>query len=144
MKCVVDTNVFIAALRPDEKSHLPCRDFLQRCLQTTTSMICPVIVLAEISGCIARAVRNPHEAEVVLLKFRKNPSLRLIPIDATIAESAARFAARLFLKGADAIYLATAKSSDAPLITLDDEILSRGQKVATVQTPDIWLANHPV
>lgn len=139
MKCVVDANVWVAAIRPGERDCDPCREFLRRCLQSAVIMVCPVLVLAEIAGCIARAVQSRHEAELALLKLQRNPCLRLVPILQPLAESAARIAARHFLKGADALYLATAQHHHATLITLDDEILKRGSSVVAVQTPGGWL-----
>lgn len=143
MKCVVDANVFVAALRASETEHVACRSFLQRCLQSTVTVICPAIILAEIAGCIARAMQSRSEAELALLKFQKHPGLRLLPVTEALAESAARLAARHFLKGADALYLATAKNAGTLLVTLDGEILSRGGSIVAVQTPAGWLADHP-
>ncbi|MBI4026534.1 MAG: PIN domain-containing protein [Verrucomicrobia bacterium] len=139
MKCVVDANVFVAAIRPGERDYDSCHEFLQESLQSAVTMICPVLILAEIAGCIARAVQSRSEAEVVVFKLQKNPCLRLVSIHQSLAESAARIAARQFLKGADALYLATAQHHHAPLITLDDEILRRGSPVVAVQTPEGWL-----
>ena len=142
MKCVVDANVFVAAIRSGERDCDSCREFLQQCLMSAAIMICPVIILAEITGCIARAVQSRHEAELALFKFQKNPCLRLVSVHQSLAESAAQIAARCFLKGADALYLATAQHHKATLITLDDEILKRGPLVVAVQTPAGWLKDH--
>ena len=49
------------------------------------------------------------------------------------------FAATLFLRGADAIYVAIAHLSDAVLLTYDAEVIKRVSKTIRVMTPDSWL-----
>lgn len=68
--------------------------------------------------------------------------VRAMPMDATSANESMRLAARLRLRGADAVYVALAAACREPLITLDAEMLERGRGVAEVLTPEQWLQNH--
>ena len=49
---------------------------------------------------------------------------------------------RCKLRGADAVYVALAEALEAPLISLDQEILDRSRRLATVQTPERWLQEN--
>jgi len=53
---------------------------------------------------------------------------------------AERVATTLFLRGADAIYVAAARLSDAVLLTYDAEVIARAAKTVCVMTPDDWLS----
>ena len=46
---------------------------------------------------------------------------------------------RHFLRAADAIYVTTARESKSTLVTLDEEMLSRGPGAVTTLTPADWL-----
>jgi len=50
-----------------------------------------------------------------------------------------RLAAKLRLRGADAVYVALAATCREPLITLDAEMLERGRGVVEAFTPEQWL-----
>jgi predicted nucleic acid-binding protein len=63
------------------------------------------------------------------------PGLRLLPIDHLLAQAAAALAGRLRLRGADAVYVATAASLRLPLITWDVEQRDRAAAVVDVRTP---------
>jgi predicted nucleic acid-binding protein len=53
-----------------------------------------------------------------------------------------RLAARLRLRGADAVYVALAAAYREPLITLDAEMFERASGVAEAFTPEQWLQTH--
>lgn len=68
-------------------------------------------------------------------QIQRLPRFRLVPLDAALARLAASLASQYSLRGADAVYVATARRLKAPLITLDDEQLRRGQAVVTTAAP---------
>jgi predicted nucleic acid-binding protein len=72
---------------------------------------------------------------VAVLRVLALPGLKLVALSEGLAQQAARRASRHFLKGADAIYVALAASSKAPLVTLDDEMLERGAEAVKTLTP---------
>ena len=61
--------------------------------------------------------------------------VRLVAVDRQLADGAARLAARLRLRGADAVYVALAERLDLPLVTLDSQQLERGGSVIDVRRP---------
>jgi predicted nucleic acid-binding protein len=56
-------------------------------------------------------------------------------VDESLAREAAELAARLRLRGADAVYVAVARKLDLPLVTWDAEQRERGGAAIVVRTP---------
>jgi len=52
-------------------------------------------------------------------------------------------AAACALRGADAVYVATARRMDATLLTLDRELRERAEPMAKVRTPGEWFETSP-
>ena len=65
--------------------------------------------------------------------------VRGVPLDASLAVESMRLAAKLRLRGADAVYVALAATCREPLITLDAEMLERARDVTETLTPEQWL-----
>jgi len=63
------------------------------------------------------------------------PSLRLLTIDEELARAAAGLAARLRIRGADAVYIAAAAQLHLPLVTWDVEQRERAARVVEVLVP---------
>jgi predicted nucleic acid-binding protein len=63
------------------------------------------------------------------------PGLRLVPVGAELGRQAARLAADLRLRGANAVYVAVAARLDIPLVTWDGEQLARAGGRVRVTTP---------
>lgn len=98
--------------------------------------IAPLQVLAEIAGAIARRTGQPELAEAAVNQIQRLPGLRLVPLDANLAKLAADLAGRHSLRGADAVYVATAQRLKVLRVTLDDEQLRRSRAVVTTLEPD--------
>jgi predicted nucleic acid-binding protein len=67
--------------------------------------------------------------------IQRLPTLRLVPIDADLALSAAELSGEHGMRGADALYVATALQLGVPLVTLDREQRLRASAVIVVETP---------
>ena len=61
--------------------------------------------------------------------------LRLVPLDSRLGRSAAQLAAEIVLRGADAVYVATAHHLNVPLVTWDREQQARADRLVAVQSP---------
>ncbi len=62
------------------------------------------------------------------------PSLQLYELNHRLAADAAEVASTCALRGADAIYVATAREAGATLITLDKEVRARAEGTIAVRT----------
>jgi predicted nucleic acid-binding protein len=93
------------------------------------------LVLAEVAGAISRRTRRPALAHQAVEVLQALQGLRLVSIDPPLAELAAKLASDYGLRGADAVYVATASHLGLPLCTLDSEQLRRSRAVVAASTP---------
>jgi len=54
MNCTVDANVFVAAVRLEEKHYTVSRGFLHRARAEAVTVFCPTLILPECAAAIAR------------------------------------------------------------------------------------------
>src|SRR5205809_958449 len=87
--------------------------------------IVPVLFLAEVAGAVSRQSGRAALGRQASNTILTNADFQLEVIDRSLAEAAARHAADLPLKGADAIYVALAERLGIPLVTWDNEQLIR-------------------
>lgn len=95
----------------------------------------PTIFLAEIGGAVARRTGEVALARRAVSTFTRLPSVELVPGTQRIGILAAAPAIDLRLRGADAVYIAVAAHLNAPLVTWDQEQLTRGSAAIAVKTP---------
>jgi predicted nucleic acid-binding protein len=67
--------------------------------------------------------------------IRQRPGIRLVGLDASLAEEAALLATDQGLRGADAVYLAVAARFGLPVVTWDLEMMHRAPAGVRVQMP---------
>jgi predicted nucleic acid-binding protein len=65
------------------------------------------------------------------------PTLRLASLDASLGQRAADIAATNRLRGADAVYVATALANGADLVTWDTEVVRRTAGLLQVVEPTL-------
>ena len=136
----IDGSVFVAAARVAEAQHADSMAFLNEVRTRGEEVYCPVLVLPECAAAIARRTGHPNLAEQIVLLIEQFPNLQLIALTLPLAQRTARIAGIHQLRGADAVYVATAETAGARLITWDVEMLNRGAAVVPTTTPTIWLA----
>jgi predicted nucleic acid-binding protein len=93
-------------------------------------------LLTEVAGAIARRTGKPELAHQAVKRLLNIPSLRLVASDQQLGTAAARLAADLRLRGADAMYVAVAYRLNIPLVTWDREQLERTQNFIVAYTPE--------
>lgn len=142
MKLVVDASVLIAFVLPDEAEHQNALRFIAACELAAHTIIIPTLAWPEVAGNVSRRRQDPAKAEIALLRISRIPRLKVIPLPEPFALAAARLAGRHSLRGADAVYVQTARSVRAKLVTLDGEMLTRAKAVIPTQTPADWLLEN--
>ena len=100
----------------------------------STQFISPTLLLVEVAGAIARRTNNPALGKRALGQLESLPGLRLVEMDQELVHEAALLAARLGLRGADAVYVATAQHLGLPLVTLDVHQRDRAQGQVTIES----------
>jgi predicted nucleic acid-binding protein len=132
---VVDASVWVARLVPQDVHYAASREWLERHIAQGGVVADPVLLLAEVAGAISRRTGEPALAHAAVAHLLRLPALRLVPIDARLARVAMQLAADLGLRGSDAVYVATAHELRVPLVTLDQDQLSRAGSRVSARAP---------
>ena len=143
MTVTIDACVWLAALAPAEPEHAASAELLQSLVARRIRVHQPTLFLVEVCATIARRTGDHALAVAAGDTIVGMPLLDLHALDDACAADAAGVAARCALRGADAVYVATARMAHATLITLDRDVLTRASAVAAVMSPTDWLAHRP-
>ena len=128
---VVDASVWLSYLVESDINHEASNSWLSGVLAEGEVIVAPVILLAEIAGAIARQTGNEALAQKTIDCLLSIPNLRLVIHDYGLSIQAARVAAALRLRGADASYVAVAATIGVPFVSWDKEQLMRAKVVTT-------------
>lgn len=131
----IDTSVWVNSFDQREPGHAISRQVLTLLSAQTLPIIVPTLVLAEVAGAISRTQGNPGQAQAFALALGNLPNVTLVALDTALAHQTLMLAAQYGLRGADAVYAATALQTGCTLITLDNEQLNRLAGVVLAQTP---------
>ncbi len=132
---VVDASVWVSIFLRADAFYAASRDWLHRSLSVDTPLVTPTLLPVEVAGAVARRTGNIALGQAAHTNLLRTRTLRLVNVDAVLAQTAADLAARLQLRGADAVYAAVALRLSAPLITWDQELLDRAGTVVQTQQP---------
>jgi predicted nucleic acid-binding protein len=136
----LDANIFVRDASPGDPDHAVCHALIAQLYQSSTRIVLPNLVLAEIAGALSRTFRDPIRARLAVDLLRDWHTIQLIPLDDALAQEAAELAADHALRSADAIYVAVARKHGCTLVSLDREQRERAAPVVRVLTPDAALA----
>lgn len=137
----LDANVFVSAARPQEVGFSTSVRLLAQLQAENVSLCSSVLLLPEVAGALARRIGDPGRGRELVRWLRLLPNLSLLALDETLAERAGEIAAACFIKGPDAVYVATAERAGATFVTWDAEVAERAAGVVRVETPAGWLAS---
>lgn len=132
---VVDASVWVSRLVPLDSHHEASRTWFGRRIDEGELVAMPSIVLPEVAGAIAWRTGSPELGSRAVALLQELPTSRLVPVDGPLAVLAAELAARLQLRGADAVYVVLAQRLALPLVTWDREQLARAAGAVTAMTP---------
>lgn len=127
--------MWVAALKASEPGHLESRDYLERAIDQGDLPAAPTLVLPEVAAALARGLADPAAALAATDFLIEGGLVRLHAVSAALAALAADLTRDARVRGADAVYLALAKTLGVPLVTLDQQQLARGRDVARTFTP---------
>lgn len=134
----VDASVWIGFLDRNDPFHSASDSLLQRLQASSTPYYSPEFAALEIACALARRQRDAQAGRTAASLLRRNSRLQLVDT-ARLLPIAEEFGCRLFLRGADALYAATAHLTSTPLVTWDRELIERTGAL----TPEQWLAGRP-
>jgi len=136
----IDSSVFVSAARPSEIGNAESTAFLTWVRNTRPRLFLPTLVLAEVAAALSRTGSEPGLAQQYAMAVGQLPNTVMVALDEGLARQSAALGAQHRLRGADAVYLASAALFAAELVTLDREQLERGSAIVQTLTPADFLA----
>ena len=135
----IDAGVWIAIYDPRDSFHHASAVFLRTVAGRQLALYGPAFVMVEVGCAVARRILDGREGSKAFEQLTAHPLLTLLPINERLISTAIDLGIRYCVRGADALYVATAAMANAPLVTWDAELIRRAGAV----TPTDWLASHP-
>ena len=132
---IVDASVWVSVLVGHDVNHTISRAWLHARLAAHDVLAVPTLFLPEVAVAIARRRGISELGRQAVGQILLTPGLRLVSLDTELSAEAARLAADLQLKGADAVYVATARTLSLPLVTWDQELHSKASRLVKVLHP---------
>ena len=133
---VLDANLWVAAFDPSDAFHGDSVEVLAEAARLALTLAGPSFVVLESTCALARRVSDPRFAQAARVQMAAHPALHLEPLSEEVLAEAERLGVERRLRGADALYLATAARLSCPLLSWDEELIARGG----AQSPRDWLA----
>ena len=140
MKVTLDASVWLSANSPAERRYDECAELLTALVQRKTAIHQPALFVIEVCATIARRTGDRALALQAGRLALSMPHLEVHAMTHRAAANATDVAATCRLRGADAVYVATARDAGSTLITLDRELRERGTELARVLSPAEWKA----
>lgn len=126
----VDASVWVAAMEARDRFHADSVAFLRALARQDERPVAPALILAEVGGAIARRSGQAEAGARAVRILGTHPRLRLLACDEALMRHAAVLAAERRLRGADAVYAATAAVTGSALVTWDAELRARAEAVS--------------
>lgn len=135
----VDASVWIAAADTLDRFHQPSRAFLAAVAGDDVQLFLPEFARVEVACAVARRRRDPAAGQRLADNLLLAPNIVQVPVDAALLTEALRLGTERFLRGADALYAATALRTGSTLVSWDNELIQR----AGALTPTTWIDANP-
>jgi predicted nucleic acid-binding protein len=140
MKAVaVDASVWIAGQDSADPFCKASRLFFNHAVATGTLIHVPAFARVEVACALARRLRNSVQGQKLTNLLFKAASAKEYPVNTALLAKALSQGTAKFLRGADAMYSATAEIVGCDLVSWDKEHLQR----AGALTPEDWLIANP-
>jgi predicted nucleic acid-binding protein len=131
----LDANLWVSAFDPADPFHDDSVALFRAAAKRELPLAGPAYVVLETVCALARRVGDAAVALAAGEKMAEHPALHLEPLTAALLAEAERLGVDRRLRGADALYAATAVRLGCPLLSWDSELITRGGAVS----PRDWL-----
>lgn len=122
---VVDASVWVSLTLPQDVNNTLAKNWITRHTQSGGLLIAPDLLVVEVAGALSRITGHPQSGYRAANQLYILPFMRIARIDQALVSEAMRIAADYALRGADSMYVALAKMEGLPLVTFDNEQLTR-------------------
>ena len=122
MQLVIDSSVFVAAFREQEKQSEACLRLIKKIEFGEVSAVIPTTVLLEVIAAISRRTSDAQLARRIGMRLVSFSTLSLIDLTTFRSLQYIDLTADLKLTGMDSIVAGVAMEFHLPLVTLDKEL----------------------
>lgn len=123
MNPVLDASVFIATISPAERHHELARRLFERHPDTEPYLV-PELFRVEVIAALSRR-GEPAAFVDAVDAIVQGPRFHVIVLEAALLQRAVDVAREARLRAYDAVYVALALTRDAPILTLDRDVVDR-------------------
>jgi predicted nucleic acid-binding protein len=131
----VHSSVLIALFNGADPAHHQALVWLRGSLEDAEPLRAPVTALAEVASRISAGTGDKQLGRDVASQVRHSALFELLPVALPLAERAAAIAAEHRFDGGDALYFAVAETLADRLVTLDTDLLERGNALVETFRP---------
>lgn len=131
----VHASVMVALFNAADTQHGSCLAWFREAIADGDPLRAPVTALAEVAARIADGTGDKHLARDVVQHLRHSAMFEFLPVAIPLAERAVAIAADHRVSGSDALYLAVADTLRDRFVTLDRELLRKGNAIVETTRP---------
>lgn len=132
---VADASVWISILLEIDLFHSRSYSWFEEYSRLSAEIAAPTLLLPEVAAGVTRRTDDATIGYTAIQRLISLPNIQIVPVDQRLAMAAAELAANHHLRGADAVYAALAYLLDVPLVTWDQEQMTRVQSVVRTGAP---------
>lgn len=136
---VIDASAWVSRVMLQDSNHPAALSWIDRHLLNGGLFVSPILLVTETAATVSRITGLSTRGHLAASGLYAMPEMSLVQIDQALVDEATALAANLGLRGADAYYVAVAKTLGLPLVTFDKEQLSRASSVIETIRPQ-----HPI
>jgi predicted nucleic acid-binding protein len=132
---IIDASVWVSRVIASDVNHEASQRWLTRYMSRGETIVLPATATVEIAGAVSRRTHDDALAVSATAEVLSNPMVDVVEISRELASYCVNVAARLRLRGMDAIYVAIAERTGLALVTWDDDVLTRASAAIQVTRP---------
>jgi len=135
----VDASVWIASQDATDACSRQSRAFLMKAVTDGADIHVPAYARVEVACVLARKFRRAAKGQRLAGQVLAAANTQVTTVNEALLASALAVGTTMFLRGADALYAATAELTGSTLVSWDKEHIQRAGGL----TPADWLAANP-
>jgi len=135
VRLVVDSNIFISSLDPEDIFHNECYPIFEKMLNFDIEVFCPILILIEVTCVIQRRTKSEKLSTKAYQYLSNLPSLNWLDVTLEVAERASILCSKTGLRGGDAIVMQVAEQYGIPIITKDKEFKEKSPEGILIVEP---------
>jgi predicted nucleic acid-binding protein len=135
----VDASIWVAAADHTDIFYAQSRTFLNNAAHKHLRIYLPAFAWIEVACALSRRRRDALAGQQLAEELLNSPYIVQVQLEAPLLAQAMVSGTRTFLRGADALYAATAELNRTLLVSWDDELVRRANAI----TPADWLLANP-